>query len=443
MFNHENEELLDPSISPDSLENPGGHIRKLNKKPIIIAGGGIVTFLMVIFVAASVKPKEHPAQSNSKISHAANEALSLLDGHPAYGTIPAAPPPAPPTPPVPVSAPTPVSAPAPAPSNPDTPPVPPRLEQNQSAPPPAVPVAPTPSLEDENLVRAEQSMNEIKLSQFQEGLKGHSSVQLHMPETHEDQEHDDSSNGKGLSDKTDEKAVHDDDDDDTSKKKQGDNYSEYDGNGSDRWKLTSEIENPTHYMLRTGSVIPATLISGINSELPGLINAQVSQNVYDTATGRYLLIPQGSRLVGAYNNQVAYGQHRILIAWQRIVFPDGKAMDIGAMPGASFDGYSGLKDVVDNHFLRIFGSALLMSGITAGINYTQNQQQGNNYGYNQNSSSVISQSLGQGLGQAMIQMFQKNLNIAPTLKIRPGFVLNVMVSKDVRFPKPYHDFDYR
>ena len=112
----------------------------------------------------------------------------------------------------------------------------------------------------------------------------------------------------------------------------------------DRWRLDSAPEAPrTPYELRAGFVVPATLISGVNSELPGQIIAQVAQPVFDTPTGKYLLIPQGTRLVGSYSSEVAYGQSRIFIAWQRIVFPDGKAMDIGAMPGADSAGYAGLQ----------------------------------------------------------------------------------------------------
>ena len=135
----------------------------------------------------------------------------------------------------------------------------------------------------------------------------------------------------------------------------------------DRWRMDSKPEPPrTRYELRAGFVVPATMISGINSELPGQVIGQVSQNVYDTPTGKYLLIPQGSRLVGAYSSDVVYGQERVLVAWQRIVFPDGKAMDIGAMPGADGAGYAGFHDKVNNHYLRTFGSALLMSAIIAG-----------------------------------------------------------------------------
>jgi type IV secretory pathway VirB10-like protein len=152
-------------------------------------------------------------------------------------------------------------------------------------------------------------------------------------------------------------------------------YAQFAGSGQgDRWRLDSQPEAPrSPFELRAGFVVPATLISGINSDLPGQIMAQVAQNVYDTPTGKHLLIPQGSRLVGSYSSDVAYGQARVLVAWQRIVFPDGKAMDIGAMPGADSAGYAGFNDQVNNHYLRLFGSAFLMSGVTAGITMSQGQ----------------------------------------------------------------------
>jgi type IV secretory pathway VirB10-like protein len=212
---------------------------------------------------------------------------------------------------------------------------------------------------------------------------------------------------------------------------------------SDRWQLNSQVEAPkSPYILRAGFVIPATLISGINSDLPGQIIAQISQNVYDTATGKNLLLPQGSRLVGSYTSDVVYGQSRVMVAWQRIVFPDGKTLDIGAMPGSDEAGYAGLSDQVNNHYLRLFGSAILMSGITAGVGISQNTN--NNGGlYGQpTASSALSEALGQQLGNVTAQMISKNLNISPTLEIRPGFRFNVMCIKDLVLPEPYSSFDY-
>ena len=221
------------------------------------------------------------------------------------------------------------------------------------------------------------------------------------------------------------------------------NINQYANTGQgDRWRLDSEPEPPhSPYELRAGFVIPGTLISGVNSQLPGQIMAQTSQDVFDTATGKHKLFPQGSRLVGTYSSEVAYGQARVLIAWQRLVFPDGKAMDIGAMPGADGASYAGFKDQVDNHYVRIFGSALLMSAITAGVAYSQqNQNTGNVYA--PNAQSTLSSALGQQLGQATVQMITKNMNIAPTLEIRPGYRFNILVTKDLTLSKPYEAFDY-
>lgn len=214
---------------------------------------------------------------------------------------------------------------------------------------------------------------------------------------------------------------------------------------ADRWRLDSQREaSRTRYELRAGFVIPAILITGINSDLPGQILAQVSENVYDTATGKYLLIPQGSRLVGTYSSDVIYGQERVLSAWQRIVFPDGSAFDLGAMAGADAGGNAGFNDQVNHHYMRVFGSSLMMSVITAGVSVSQDTSSSSNSGSVSNSqraNDALSEALGQQLGQAAAAMLMKNLNIAPTLEIRSGYRLNVMVTKDLTFAAPYKSFN--
>ncbi|MDR8093093.1 conjugal transfer protein TrbI [Burkholderia gladioli] len=212
----------------------------------------------------------------------------------------------------------------------------------------------------------------------------------------------------------------------------------------DRFRLNAEVQAPeSPFELRAPSLIPAVLISGINSELKGPIFAQVSQDVFDSATHKYMLIPQGSKLYGEYDSQVAYGQSRVLVAWNRIVFPDGKTLDIGSMPGVDSSGYSGFNDQVNNHYVRIFSSAVLLSGITAGVALSTNQNQTSSvYGTQQSTSSTISQALGQQLGQVSAQLIQKNMNISPTLEIRPGYRFNIVVVKDLVFSKPYQAFDY-
>lgn len=219
-------------------------------------------------------------------------------------------------------------------------------------------------------------------------------------------------------------------------------YGRFEGrDGEDRWKLGAEQETPgSRYELRAGAVIPATLQTGINSELPGQITALVAQDVRDTATGTFVLIPQGSRLVGSYGADVQYGQERVLVAWQRIIWPDGKALDIGAMPGADGAGYAGFHDLVDNHFWRLFGNALLLSGITGGVAYSQDALAPN--GDRTTVGSAMGQAVGQQLGQVSEEMIRKQMNVAPTLEIRPGYRFNVQVTKDLTFNAPYRAFDY-
>lgn len=148
-------------------------------------------------------------------------------------------------------------------------------------------------------------------------------------------------------------------------------------------------------------------------------------------------------MVGSYSSDVAFGQEGVLIAWQRLVFPDGKALDIGSMPGADMAGYSGFRDQVDNHLWRIYGSALFMAGITAGASMATDQGQSSGTGFQQPTvSSELSSALGQQLGQVSAQIVSKNLNVAPTLKIRPGYRFNIVTVKDVTFTKAYQSFDY-
>jgi len=194
---------------------------------------------------------------------------------------------------------------------------------------------------------------------------------------------------------------------------EGNDYSAFDKTGQgDRWQSNERTQAPrSAFELRAGFVLPATMISGINSDLPGQLMAQVSQNVYDTATGRHLLVPQGTRLVGSYSSDVIYGQSRILIAWQRLIFPDGKALDLGSMPGADSAGFSGLSDQVNNHYVRLFANAFLMSGITAAVSLSQDKG-GNQTGTNQRASDALSESLGQGLEKLK---YQPNTGSAPGL----------------------------
>jgi type IV secretion system protein VirB10 len=207
------------------------------------------------------------------------------------------------------------------------------------------------------------------------------------------------------------------------------------------WVLPYTREAGLSFELKTGTVIPGVMVSGINSDLPGHLIAQVSQNVYDTATGKDLLLPQGARLFGVYDSRVVYGQSRVLIAWNRVVFPDGSSLMLEAMPGTDISGYAGYQDKVDNHYLRIFGSAVLMSMVSGGMSYAVDQVSNNDSGSDEESGTTVQDemtaALAAQLGQTTLQLLQKNLNIKPTLEIRPGYQFNVIVTKDIVFRGAY------
>ena len=173
----------------------------------------------------------------------------------------------------------------------------------------------------------------------------------------------------------------------------------------------------------------------MNSDLPGEIKALVRSNVYDTASGRYLLIPQGSRLIGTYNHRVAYGQRRIQVIWTRLIYPDGTSINLQGMIGQDAQGQSGFRDKVDNHYARLIGFALLTSAFSAGIELSQNQQS-SSFAY-PSTSQIATQALGQQLGELGMEVTRRNLNIQPTIKIRIGYRFNVRVNKDIAFEEPY------
>jgi type IV secretory pathway VirB10-like protein len=217
-------------------------------------------------------------------------------------------------------------------------------------------------------------------------------------------------------------------------------YEQFEGDKS-RWALNNSMQTPKPYTLSVGWMLPGQFVGGINSDLPGQIKGIISRNVYDSATGKHLLIPQGTEAIGQYGSDVIYGQERILFAWQRLNFPDGRYLDLGSMQGADRGGYAGVKDQVNNHFMRVFGSAALMSFVTAGIEISQNDDGGSSQN-SRRSGDALSEALGQQLGQATAQIIMRNLNIAPTLEIREGNKFSILVTKDITFDKPYKDFDY-
>ena len=171
------------------------------------------------------------------------------------------------------------------------------------------------------------------------------------------------------------------------------------------------------------------MIGGASSDLPGLLLGQVTENVYDTATGRFILIPQGAKLIGVYDNAVTTGQERVLAAWTRIIYPDGSSLDLGKMPGADESGYGGLHDQVDNHLWKTFGNALLLSAFSSGVQLSQGQ--GNSQTSGLTAQQTIAAALGQQLGELGMEMARRNMQVQPTLEIRPGYRFTVMVTKDL------------
>lgn len=204
------------------------------------------------------------------------------------------------------------------------------------------------------------------------------------------------------------------------------------------WQLQEQRTAGMPLELKTGAVIPGVMLTGVNSDLPGNMIAQVSQHVFDSATGRNLLIPQGTKIYGVYDSRIVYGQERVLIAWNRLIFPDGSSISLGAMPGADMGGMAGLNDDVNNHYMRIFGSALMMSLVSGGMAYAMDGT--NDSTKTENGTRMtdeMTSSLAQQLGQTTTTLLQRNLSIKPTLEIRPGYQFNIVVTKDVIFKEPY------
>ncbi|MBB6470280.1 type IV secretion system protein VirB10 [Aminobacter lissarensis] len=196
------------------------------------------------------------------------------------------------------------------------------------------------------------------------------------------------------------------------------------------------VSQQSPYELKRGSVIPATLITGINSDLPGRITAQVSQSVYDSATGHRLLIPQGTKLFGRYDSKVSFGQSRVLVVWTDIVFPNGSTLQIGGMAGADAQGNGGFKDKVDNHHFKTFGSAILLAIIGTGIDMAVPQS--STRANQDNASDAARRNFAETFGRVAERSISKNLDVQPTLEIRPGYMFNVLVDQDIVFPGAYH-----
>jgi type IV secretion system protein VirB10 len=435
---------LSPAASPDRLPQKWG-VRRVNNLPLYLVGTAAAIFLLMVMLVAMDRANSRHQQETVKASGNAALHASEIAGDHQGGMI----------------------APALAPGRP---------EEGANLDLPPVPQAAGSVPHSPDMAEA-QRIRQLKVQQFEEALRAKTTVQSQALAAHSLQSHGSRDLPNATPASTDPIAVYQQrlaqlrkaesrgrdgyggaggyggygteeggpEEGQVGPGKPGNDYGAFEAKGnSDRWKLDSTpIAPKSPYSVLTTFVIPAILISGINSSLPGKIFGQVSQDVYDTATGRFLLIPQGTKLEGEYSSDVAYGQASVLVAWQRLVFPDGKTMDIGAMPGSNAAGYAGFNDQVNNHYLRLFGSAILMSAISAGVALSQGRNQMAGTFGAPTTNSVLSATLGQQLGRVMTQMISRNLNISPTLEIRPGYRFNVTVTKDMVFARPYQAFDYR
>ena len=183
------------------------------------------------------------------------------------------------------------------------------------------------------------------------------------------------------------------------------------------------------YEVLAGTIIAAALITGLNSDLPGMVTAQVTENLYDTVTGRVLLIPQGARLIGSYDSVVAFGQSRALVIWQRIVMPDGSSIQIDNLPATDPAGFAGLEDQVDYHTWTLLKGIAMSTLVGVGTQVTFGSGQSNLV-------EAIRQSTQESTNQAGQRIVEKDLNVQPTLTDRPGLPLRVIVHKDLVL-RPY------
>ena len=201
-----------------------------------------------------------------------------------------------------------------------------------------------------------------------------------------------------------------------------------------------EIYNPhalqrpvSPYQLLAGTIISASLVTGLNADLPGFVIAQVTEHAYDTVSGRHLLVPQGSRLIGKYDSVVAYGQERALVVWQRIIRPDGSSIVIDNLPATDTAGYAGLADAVDLHTWKLLKGVALATVLGVGSSLA--------FGSGSGDSDIIRalrESTGQTTNRAGQRLIERELNVQPTLTVRPGWPLRVIVHKDLVLT-PYRD----
>lgn len=202
------------------------------------------------------------------------------------------------------------------------------------------------------------------------------------------------------------------------------------GNVDRRTVSGDRIEAPASpYVLQAGAVIPAALLTGLRSDLPGQVTAQVTEDVYDSPTGRTRLIPQGARLIGQYDAQIAFGQTRALLVWTRLIMPNGRSIVLERQPGADAEGYAGLEDEVDNHWGTLFKAAILSTLLSIGSEVGSS-------GSEDDLIRAIRRGGSDSVNQIGQRIVGRSLNVQPTITIRPGFPVRVLVTRDLLL-EPY------
>lgn len=201
---------------------------------------------------------------------------------------------------------------------------------------------------------------------------------------------------------------------------------------ADEYVMNTRRQPLGKFELNAGTIISAVMLTGINSDLPGTILGQVSENIYDTASGAHLLIPQGSRIIGTYNSHVIFGQKRILVVWNRIIYPDGSSLNIGGMAGSDQAGYAGMHQYVNNHYGRLIGAAIFSSVFVA-LGKLATEDDKNDDG----TESAAAEAVMEQMTSFGARLAERNLNISPTLMIKPGRRFTIITTKDVAFQESY------
>jgi type IV secretion system protein VirB10 len=191
------------------------------------------------------------------------------------------------------------------------------------------------------------------------------------------------------------------------------------------------------FVVQAGTLVPAVLITEINSDLPGQVLAQVARDVYDTRSQRTILIPRGAKLIGTYEDQVPVGRDRLLVAWTRVLFPDGRSISLPGLQTKDRAGAGGVSDRVDRHMRRTFGTTALLSLIGAGLQLSQPRGAIVGGGYYPSAGQVAAAAVGQQLAEVAAQLLKRDLDARPTIRIRQGLAFNVFLNTDLVFEQPH------